>query len=32
MPILIFALGLLSGIVLTIIIGIVVAIKYNKEK
>lgn len=32
MPILIFALGLLSGIVLTIIIGIIVAIKYNKEK
>lgn len=32
MPILIFALGFLSGIVLTIIIGIVVAIKYNKEK
>ena len=32
MPILIFALGVLSGIVLTIIIGIVVAIKYNKEK
>lgn len=32
MPILIFALGFLSGIVFTIIIGIVVAIKYNKEK